>query len=222
MRARFGNEVGRVTTASEFTADKTIHLAGIVLGIGGTVVLVAAAFAAVNRSVFYASLIYSSCLLGMLLCSAVYNLAVTSPRRQFLRRLDHAAIFLIIAGTYTPFTICRLHGAWAVGMTAAVWAGAIAGAVTKLASPRRIERFSVGLYLALGWLIVVGIRPLLAAVEPTTAMLIFVGGILYSIGARIHLWRSLPYHNAIWHGLVLLAAGCHYGAILYGVVLTDP
>ena len=126
----------------------------------------------------------------------------------------------MIAGTYTPLTTCRLHGAWAIGMTATVWAGAIGGAVTKLASPRRIERFSIGLYLALGWLILVGIRPLLDAVGPTTAILIVLGGVLYSIGAGIHLWRSLPYHNVIWHGVVLLAAGCHYGAILYGVVLT--
>jgi hemolysin III len=204
----------------ELAADRAVHLAGITLGIVGSVGLVSVASAVANRSVLPAVLIYAACLLAMLFCSAAYNHATASPRREFLRRLDHASIFLMIAGTYTPLTTCRLHGAWAVGMTAAVWAGAIGGAVTKLAAPRRIERFSTGLYLALGWLILVGIRPLLDVVEPTTVILIALGGVLYSIGSGIHLWRSLPYHNVIWHGLVLLAAGCHYGAILYGVVLT--
>jgi hemolysin III len=207
--------------AGELAADRAVHLAGIALGTVGSVVLVGEASTTTDRLVKFAVLIYAACLVAMLFCSAAYNLAVTSPRREFLRRLDHAAIFLLIAGTYTPLTACRLQGGWAVGMTAAVWAGAIGGAITKLASPRRIERFSIGLYLALGWLIVVGIRPLLGAVEPTTAALIFAGGILYSIGAGIHLWRSLPYHNAIWHGIVLLAACCHYEAILHGVVLTE-
>ena len=204
----------------ELAADSAVHLAGITLGIVGSVALVRVASAVANRSVLPAVLIYAACLLALLFCSAAYNLAISSPRREFLQRLDHASIFLMIAGTYTPLTTCRLHGAWAVGMTAAVWAGAIGGALTKLASPRRIERFSIGLYLALGGLILVGIRPLLDAVEPTTAILIVLGGVLYSIGAGIHLWGSLPYHNVIWHGVVLLAAGCHYGAILYGVVLT--
>jgi hemolysin III len=206
----------------ELAADKAVHWAGIALGTAGSVVLVSDASATADRSVLYAVLIYTACLVAMLFCSAAYNLAVTSPRRELLRRLDHGAIFLMIAGTYTPLTTCRLHGGWAVGMTVTVWAGAIGGVVTKLASPRRIERVSVGLYLALGWLIVLGIRPLLGAVEPATAALIFAGGILYSIGAGIHLWRSLPYHNAIWHGIVLLAACCHYEAILHGVVLTEP
>jgi hemolysin III len=208
--------------AGELAADKAVHLAGITLGVVGSLVLVSGASAAANESVLPAVLIYAACLLAMLFCSAAYNLAITSPRREFLRRLDHASIFLMIAGTYTPLTTCRLQGAWAVGITAAVWIGAIGGAVTKLASPRWIERFSLGLYLALGWLILVGTRPLLDAVKPTTAILIFLGGVLYSIGAGIHLWRSLPYHNAIWHGLVLIAASCHYVAILYGVVLAVP
>jgi hemolysin III len=207
--------------AGELAADRAVHLVGIVLGTAGSVVLVGDASATADRVVLFAVLIYAACLVAMLFCSAAYNLALTSPRRELLRRLDHSAIFLLIAGTYTPLTTCRLQGDWAVGMTAAVWAGAIGGAITKLASPRRIERFSIGLYLALGWLIVVGIRPLLGAVEPMTAALIFAGGILYSIGAGIHLWRSLPYHNAIWHGIVLLAACCHYEAILNGVVLTE-
>jgi len=111
-------------------------------------------------------------------------------RREFLRQLDHAAIFLMIAGTYTPFTTCRLHGIWAISMTAAVWTGALTGAVIKLICPSRIERVSIVAYLGLGWIILVGSRPMLGSVDVWTAVLIGVGGVLYSIGAGFHLWRE--------------------------------
>jgi hemolysin III len=178
---------------------------------------IAAAIAVIPT--FSASLVYSVCLVTMLGCSAAYNLASNASGREFLRQLDHAAIFLMIAGTYTPFTICRLHGFWAIGMTAAVWTGAVTGAVIKLICPRRIERVSTVAYLALGWIILVGMRPLLSSVDVETAVLIGVGGVLYSIGTGFHLWRGLPFHNAIWHSFVLVAASCHYAAILHGVVL---
>jgi hemolysin III len=125
----------------------------------------------------------------------------------------------MIAGTYTPFTTCRLHGVWAIGMTTAVWTGAVTGAVMKLICPRRVEQVSTVAYLALGWIILVGMRPLLSSVDVQTAVLIGVGGVLYSIGTGFYLWRALPFHNVIWHGFVLLAASCHYAAILHGVVL---
>jgi len=125
----------------------------------------------------------------------------------------------MIAGTYTPFTTCRLHGVWAIGMTAAVWTGAITGAAIKLICPRGIKLGSIVAYLALGWMILLGMRPMLASVDALTAILIGVGGVLYSIGVAFHLWRTLPFHNAIWHSFVLVAASCHYAAILHGVVL---
>jgi hemolysin III len=172
-----------------------------------------------DRSTFLASLIYAVCLLTMLGCSAAYNLASNAPRRRLLRRFDHAAIFLMIAGSYTPFTTCRLDGVWAIGMTAAVWIGAVTGAVMKLICPRRIERVSIAAYLALGWMILVGVRPMLSSLDARTAILIGLGGVLYSLGTGFHLWRKLAFHNAIWHSFVLVAAGFHYAAILHGVVL---
>jgi hemolysin III len=152
-------------------------------------------------------------------CSAAYHLGSNTPRKEFLRSLDHAAIFLMIAGTYTPFTTCRLHGVWAIGMTAAVWTGATTGAAMKLMCPRSLKRGSIVAYLALGWMILVGLRPMLALVDALTAILIGVGGLLYSVGVGFHLWRALRFHNAIWHSFVLVAASCHYAAILHGVVL---
>jgi hemolysin III len=205
--------------ASELAADRIIHMVGVFAGAIGAATLMGIAANIVDGETLSATLLYSVCLVTMLVCSAAYNLASKSPRHQFLRRVDHAAIFLMIAGTYTPFTTCRLHGLWAVGMTAAVWTGALAGAVIKLICPSRIERVSVAAYLALGWIILVGMRPLLASVNVWTAVLLAVGGALYSIGVGFFLWRTLPFQTAIWHGFVLAAAGCHYAAVLDGVVL---
>jgi hemolysin III len=185
-------------------------------------VLVGIAAEVANRSIFTAGSVYSVCLVMMLGCSAAYNLARNSPRREALRRLDHAAIFLMIAGSYTPFTACLLHGLWAIGTTTAVWVGSIIGAFMKLVSRRRYARVSIVAYLALGWIVlVVAARPIFASLDLRTAILLSVGGVLYSVGVGFFLWRSLPFHNAIWHGLVLVAAGCHYVAVLYGVVLAE-
>src|SRR5690349_10793838 len=205
--------------AGELAADRIIHMMGTLAGAVGSAILVGRAAAVAVLPTFSASLVYSVCLVAMLGCSAAYNLAASASRRGFLRQLDHAAIFLMIAGTYTPFTTCRLHGVWAIGMTAAVWTGAITGALIKLICPRGIKPGSIVAYLALGWMILLGMRPMLASVDALTAILIGVGGVLYSIGVAFHLWRTLPFHNAIWHSFVLVAASCHYAAILHGVVL---
>jgi hemolysin III len=205
--------------AGELAADRIIHLMGSLAGVVGTAILVGIAAVIADRPTFSASLVYSVCLLTMLGCSAAYHLASTASRREFLRQLDHAAIFLMIAGTYTPFTTCRLHGVWGIAMTAVIWTGAITGVVMKLIVRRRVERGSIVAYLTLGWMILVGLRPMLGSVDAWTAVLIGAGGVLYSVGVGFHLWRALPFHNAIWHSLVLVAASCHYAAILRGVVL---
>jgi hemolysin III len=181
--------------------------------------LVAIAALAAARPVFFSSIVYSFCLLTMIACSAAYHLASHPSRQKSLRQLDHAAIFLMIAGTYTPFTTCRLHGAWAIGMTGAVWTGAVTGTFMKLTCPHRLERISIVAYLALGWMILVAMRPILGSVDVLTAVFLGVGGVLYSIGVGFHVWRALRFHNVIWHSFVLVAASCHYAAILRGVVL---
>src|SRR5205823_10040140 len=131
---------------SSDVCSSDLALAGVV----GSAILVGIAASVGDGPTFSGSLVYSIFLVAMLGCSAAYNLASNASRRGFLRQLDHAAIFLMIAATYTPFTTCRLHGVWAIGMTATVWTGAVTGAGMKLICPRRIDRVSIGAYLALG------------------------------------------------------------------------
>jgi hemolysin III len=205
-------------TRNELTADRLVHISGLCLGIAGAVAIISVS-APAGVGIAIACAIYAASLVAMLVCSAAYHLARTSTRRVLLRRLDHAAIFLLIAGTYTPFTTCRLHGAWAVGMTAGVWLGALAGIAIKLMSPHRLIGVSTALYLALGWIILIGLKPIVAALDTTTLALLGLGGIIYSAGALIHNWRSLRFHNVIWHAMVVIAAACQYAAIIHGVVL---
>ncbi|MBV8594539.1 MAG: hemolysin III family protein [Caulobacteraceae bacterium] len=202
----------------ERRADGWVHGVGVTAAaVGGAVLLgVAAYHGGPGRTAAIA--VYAACLIAMLAVSAAYNLS--GPRRRaVLRRLDHAAIFLMIAGSYTPFTTQRLHGGWAFGMTAAVWGIAAAAAAGKLFG-RGLHRGAwVVLYLALGWLVVVAVQPLVAGVSPVALILLLAGGLIYTAGVVVYLRQSLPFRRAIWHGFVLAAAATHYAAILTGVAL---
>ena len=123
----------------------------------------------------------------------------------------------MIAGTYTPFTTLWT-GAWSAPLTAAIWAVAVVGMIVKLCQPRRIERISIILYLGLGWIGLVAVGPFLASLGRTTLVLLAAGGVLYTVGVVFHIWKNLPYQNAIWHGFVLAGAVVHYVAVLHETV----
>jgi hemolysin III len=203
----------------ELAADKWIHISGITAGVVGAVILVATVATGQNVAIFFATLAYAVGLVTMLSCSAAYNLAPPGRAQAILRRVDHAAIFLMIAGTYTPLTTRHLDGVWFYAMISAVWAGALAGAVLKLTLPHRFERYSLAAYMGLGWVIVIAIGPLLQSTDTVTLILIAAGGVLYSVGTGFYAWAALPFQNAIWHAFVLAAAACHYAAVWLSVVL---
>ena len=214
-----GMAVARIRSRAEFAADRLVHIVG--LAVGGAGVIVLSAIAALHGR--WPELItvgaYSVGLIAMLSFSAAYNLAVQSRHRDLLRRFDHAGIFIMIAGTYTPFTVLGLSGGRAIGMTTAAWAIAALGILLKMTLPqRRREGLSIALYLAFGWMGLIVIGPLLASVGLAILVVIAAGGVVYSLGVIFHAWKGLPYQNAIWHGFVLAAAGIHYGAIM-GVVV---
>jgi hemolysin III len=157
----------------------------------------------------------------MIGCSMAYNLAENHTRKSLLRRFDHAAIFLMIAGTYTPFTTIRFDGAWAISMTTIIWALALIGAAGKLFLPGVSKKIWIALYVGLGWLVVAAIGPLTAGVPLAGLILLAVGGLLYTIGVPFYVWERLPFRRAIWHGFVMAAAGVHYAAVLTGVVFAS-
>jgi hemolysin III len=206
--------LNRELLAREVMADGVVHALGLALGVAGAVALVVLAVSYGNPVLWAPLSLYAAGLVGMLACSAAYNLLRSSRRRAWLRRFDHAAIFAMIAGTYTPFTTLGLDGGWSLGLTVVVWAVAMVGIVLKLWQPRRIEAASLILYLGLGWIGLVAVGPFRAALDNSTLALLAAGGIVYSVGVVFHLWRGLPYHNVIWHGFVLVAAGIHYLAVL--------
>jgi hemolysin III len=198
----------------ELVADGVVHALGVALGLAGAGALLVLAVLDDPAIPLAPLFVYAAGLVAMLGCSAAYNLLRSSRRREWLRRFDHAAIFAMIAGTYTPFTTLGLDGGWSSGLTVVIWSVAAIGMAVKLCQPRRLERISIVLYLALGWIGVVAAGPFLAALDPATLTLLATGGILYSVGVVFHLWQRLPYHDAIWHGFVLVAASVHYLAVL--------
>ncbi len=205
-------------TSAAKCADLVVHIVGLTLALVGGIVLLVLAVRAGSISRVVGVSIYGAGVLAMLAFSTAYNFA-KARYRPVLRRLDHAGIFLMIAGSYTPFTIHNLTGAWAIGMTVAVWSIALLGVLMKLLVPKVPRALSLTLYLALGWLVVVALKPMIASVAWYALLLLLAGGILYSTGVIFYVNKRLKFSRAIWHGHVVAAAATHWCAVLLGVVL---
>ncbi|GIU66130.1 PAQR family membrane homeostasis protein TrhA [Candidatus Phycosocius spiralis] len=199
-------------------ADLIVHVAGLTLALfgGGLALGLAVSHGMIGKVA--AVCVYALGLIAMLAFSTAYNFA--KPNWQpFLRRLDHAGIFLMIAASYTPFTTQALTGAWATWMTVAVWTLAGLGIAGKMLLPGLGKAIWVGLYLALGWMVVIAIKPMIDGVPVAAMWLLVAGGIVYSVGTLFYAAKGLKFRRAIWHGHVVAAAGLHYAAILVGVIL---
>jgi hemolysin III len=198
----------------ELWADIAAHIVGVGCGLVGTLVLMATAGAGGSFLLILGATLYAVGLLATLGLSAAYHLWPPSPIKELLRRLDHAAIFVMIAGTFTPFVMNRVGGAWGFGLLAFVWCVAIAGVFMKLVFPRRWERVTIVLYIGLGLSILFIADLLAAAISTSSAWLLVAGSATYILGVVFHVWERLPYQNAIWHWMVLAAAMLHYTAVL--------
>ncbi len=205
-------------TRLEKLVDGWVH--GVALG-----VFTIAVFAALGLAIWQGGLgmaaavgVYAICVITMIGCSMAYNLAENHKRKSLLRRFDHAAIFLMIAGTYTPFTTLRFDGAWAISMTTIIWALALIGAAGKLFLPSIGKKIWIAFYVLMGWLVVAAMGPMVEGVPLAGIILLAIGGLLYTIGIPFYVWENLPFRRAIWHGFVMAAAGVHYAAVLTGVV----
>ncbi len=199
---------------AELIADGIVHGVGVSFGlIAATALIVLAAVFASAYEVVTAS-VYAAGLLAMLGLSAAYNLWPVSPRKWWLRRFDHSAIYVLIAATYTPFFAQMKDGWLAAALLAGVWAVAIAGIVIKLRYPGRFDRLAVVLYLAMGWGGLMAYDAVFTTLPTLAVWFIAIGGALYTLGVVFHAWQRLRFQNAIWHSFVLLGAACHYTAVL--------
>jgi hemolysin III len=202
---------------AEFTADALVHAVGCCLGLAGAAALLSVAFNSATQAEFVSLMVYLFGLLSMLGLSAAYNILPFTNVRMALRSLDHSAIYLMIAGTYTAVFAQMNSDAAPIGLLIAVWISAAIGILLKVLLPGRFDRLSLALYLLLGWSGGLVFDSIATALPSVSLWLLAVGGIVYTIGVIFHQWESLRFQKAIWHGLVLVAACCHYWAILYSI-----
>jgi hemolysin III len=201
---------------AELIADGVVHATGILLGVIGAIAILIAAIRAEQIEIT-PIVIYIVGLVAMLGFSAFYNMWPISPTKWILRRFDHSAIYLLIAGTYTPFLAQLKIGLTSMSLGIGVWTSAVIGMALKLVLPGRFDRVAVALFLVLGWSGAVAYDAFASVLPSPTLWLLAIGGVLYSVGIVFHGWRRLRFHNAIWHGFVLLAASCHYAAVFTSI-----
>jgi hemolysin III len=200
----------RIYSLVENRADLAIHVLGVLFAINAGLWLL---FHVTGLSVVVSVSVYCVGLFAMLTASAAYNLAPEGRAREILRRFDHAAIFIMIAATYTPFAANRLGEPTGDIILAAIWLCATIGVTMKMIFPRRFELASVAFYIGMGWMIIAVIRPLAARVATADFWLLMGGGIVYCSGVAFYLIERIPFHKAIWHAFVLVAAVLQFAAI---------
>ncbi len=209
-----------VYTLGEEIAHSVTHGIGILLSIGGLGVLVA--FAALRGDAWHivGCSIFAATLVLAYTASTIYHAIPGTFQRakKVLRVLDHAAIYLLIAGTYTPFTLVNLRGAWGWTLFGVVWGMAVAGIIFKATLIGRLRVLSVAFYVVMGWLVLIAARPLGQSVALGGLVLLIAGGVVYTLGVAFYAWARLPYHHAIWHGFVLAGSTLHFFAVLFYVV----
>jgi hemolysin III len=210
--------VYKVFSLAEEIAHAVSHGVGILLSVIGLTVLVAVAFRDGGVRHVVASAVFGTTLILLYVASTLYH-SISDPRlKPILRKLDHTAIYLLIAGTYTPFTLITLHGPWGWGILTANWVLAIAGIAHAWSPWRRYRAFAHVLYVLMGWLILIAAVPLSRALQVGGLVLLVMGGVVYTSGLAFYAWRKLPYNHLVWHLFVLTGSVLHFFAVLLYVV----
>lgn len=206
-------------TPGERIADSIIHVIGLAAALAAVAAMMVVALSSLPAASTASLAVYGAGLLAMLGCSAAYHMIPVPAWNGFLQRLDHAAIFLKIAGTYTPFAAIKIGGSAGVALLGMVWSVALVGSAGKIFLASTWDRVAIPLYLALGWSGIVMARDLAASVTLLPLILLAAGGVLYTVGVVFHLWRTLPYQNAVWHAFVLAGTACHFAAVTSAVFI---
>ncbi len=202
----------------EEIANSITHGIGMVLAIAALVILTAFAGIYGNAWHIISVSIYGTTLVLLYTASTLYH-SIQHPRtKSILQVLDHSAIYLLIAGTYTPFTLVSLRGPWGWWLFGVIWGFAVLGLVFQLSPMRRWSAVSLCLYIGMGWVVVVAIKPLIISVAFGGIVFLVLGGLAYTAGVLFYCWEKLKYHHAIWHLFVLAGSILHFFAVLFYVV----
>jgi len=207
----------RAYSRAEYISDAVVHVAGVSIALMAVpALIVTTVLVRGDTPSVVGAAVYGAVLILMLLCSALYNMIRHPDWAGLLKRLDHSAIYMKIAGTYTPFTLISGQGA---GLTLGLWGAALAGVTLKVLAPHRFRWAGLALYLAMGWAGLIAGRALMEALPTPVIVLMITGGVLYTLGVIFYLWEKLPFHNTIWHVFVLIASLVFYAAVTMQVVL---
>lgn len=212
-----GTQAGVVRSREEL-ASSLSHGFGFLCALAATPILILGAVGRGGAADIVGSSIFGATLVLLYLTSTWYHAVRDSSLRDRLQKLDHAAIYLLIAGTYTPFTLGVLGGAWGWTLFGLVWGAAAVGVSTKLVAGIRYPRVSTTAYLLMGWLVLIALRPLVLSMPVAGIAWLAAGGLAYSGGVGFYMARRLPYGHFIWHLFVLGGSTCHFFAVLWYAV----
>lgn len=202
----------------EELVNRCTHGIGAIVSLIGSAAVIMLAFRQHDSYRFVSACMYGVSMVTFYGLSTAYH-SVRKPRvRYVFRILDHASIYLMIAGSYTPFTLVTLRGPWGWSLFGTVWGLGTVGAVAKIFTTHRLRFIGPMLYIALGWIVVIALKPLVAALPVNGMLLLFGGGVAYTAGVIFYLWDRLPFNHAIWHLFVLTGSVCHYFAIFKYVI----
>jgi hemolysin III len=199
----------------EEVANALSHGVGLLLAIAAAPVLIVTAASRGDLADVVGNSVFALTMVLLYLSSTWYHATPKSRLKDRLRRFDHAAIYLLIAGTYTPFTLGILSGPWGWTLFGIVWGAAAIGVCEKTISGVRYPRLSTVLYLAMGWSVLIAIRPLILNMPTAGIAWLVAGGLSYTLGTFFYTARQLPYHHLIWHLFVLSGTTCHFFAVLW-------
>ncbi|MFO7555261.1 MAG: hemolysin III family protein [Desulfobacterales bacterium] len=215
------NSIPNYSLREDF-ASSMIHGAGFILAIIGMCLLIAYASIYGNAWHVVSCSIYGSTLVLLYTASTLYHSIRLAKARKVLRVLDHSTIFLLIAGTYTPFTLVNLRGPWGWSLFGVIWALAVIGILFQTTGFLKGAKVSVAFYVAMGWVVVVAIKPMLSLVDTGGLVLLLLGGVAYTTGVVFYVWRRMPYNHAIWHVFVVAGSTLHFFAIFLYVIPLNP
>lgn len=205
----------RPQSLREEIANSVSHGVGLVAALVGTPFLLVAAVRHGAAGTIVGAGVFAATTLLLYLASTLYHALPRNRAKRVFRALDHGAIFLLIAGTYTPFTLGVLRGAWGWTLFGLVWGLAVAGVVLKAVAGPRYPVLSTSLYLGMGWLVLIAVRPLWLRVPPAGLLWLLMGGIAYTAGVAFFAARQVRYSHFVWHLFVLAGTACHFFAVLW-------